>query len=65
MARPVAIRASWNNDAAFLLRLEGAIVQDQVQTEEWKRVACELCRKLAQHFLTAKANAVERETKKR
>ena len=54
MARPVALRVSWRNDAAWLLRLEEAIEKDQTQTPEWKRGACEKAHELAQMLLTAK-----------
>lgn len=54
MARPVKVRASYNSDAAFLLRMEEAIGLDPNQDEDWKRTACEKSRDLAQHLLTAK-----------
>ena len=61
MPRPVAIRVSYRNDAAFLLRFEEAVSKDLVQTEEWRRKVCEKTRELAQLLLTAKdSRQVER-----
>ena len=54
MSRPVALRVSWRNDAAWLLRLEEAIEKDKTQSEEWKREAREMAHSLAQKLLTAK-----------
>jgi hypothetical protein len=52
--RPVAVRASYNSDAGFLLRVEEAYELDMNQTEPWRKKACSLARELAQHLLTAK-----------
>jgi hypothetical protein len=56
MPRPVAIRASYRNDAAFLLRFEEAVSKDLTQSEEWRRRVCEKTRELAQLILTAKGS---------
>jgi hypothetical protein len=57
MSRPVALRASWRNDAAWLLRFEEAVEKDQTETEDWKREVCDMARKLAQKLLTAKRSS--------
>ena len=54
MSRPVALRVSWRNDAAWLLRFEEAVEKDQTQSSEWKRTVCEKAHELAQMLLTAK-----------
>jgi len=54
MARPVAIRASYRNDAAYLLRLEEAIERDTNQDDKWKSETGRMARELAQKLLTAK-----------
>lgn len=58
MARPVAIRLSWRNDAAYLLRLEEAIEKDTTQSPRWKRETWRLVRRLAQKFLAAEQRRV-------
>jgi hypothetical protein len=58
MARPVAIRSSWRNDAAYLLRLEEAIERDVSQSPRWRRETWRLCRRLAQKFLAAEQRRV-------
>jgi hypothetical protein len=64
MPRPVAIRVSYRNDAAFLLRFEEAVSKDLNQTEEWRRKVCEKSRELAQLLLTAKDSSKQTERKK-
>lgn len=54
MSRPVALRTSWRNDAAWLLRFEEAVEKDRVQSPEWRRAVCEKTRELYQMLLTAK-----------
>jgi hypothetical protein len=58
MARPVAIRSSWRNDAAYLLRLEEAIEKDTTQSPRWRRETWRLARRLAQKFLGAEQRRV-------
>ena len=58
MARSVAIRLSWRNDAAYLLRLEEAIEKDESQSPRWRRETWRLCRRLAQKFLAAEQRRV-------
>ena len=58
MARPVAIRTSWRNDAAYLLRLEEAIEKDVNETPRWRRETWRLARRLAQKFLAAEQRRV-------
>jgi hypothetical protein len=64
MPRPVAIRVSYRNDAAFLLRFEEAVSKDLNQTEEWRRKVCEKSRELAQLLLTSKDSSKQTERKK-
>lgn len=54
MPRPVQIRASYRDDAAFLLRLEEAILKDDRQTPAWRKEASELARALSLIILKAK-----------
>jgi hypothetical protein len=54
MSRPVALRTSWRNDAAWLLRFEEAVEKDQTESPEWRRTVCEKAHELAQLLLTAK-----------
>jgi len=60
MARPVAIRSSWRNDAAYLLRLEEAIEKDVSETPRWRRETWRLARRLAQKLLGAEQRRVKR-----
>ena len=53
MSRPVAIRANYRTDAAFLLRLEEAVEKDPRQSESWKKKTRRLVRGLTQQLLTA------------
>ena len=53
MPRPVAVRVSYRTDAAYLLRLEEAIEKDARQSEDWRKKAKDLARKLSQMLLTA------------
>jgi|WetSurMetagenome_2_1015567.scaffolds.fasta_scaffold747202_2 hypothetical protein len=57
MGRPVNIRASYNGDAAFLLRLEAAIRKDEGQPEDWRERAAGLTHQLASVLLEAGARA--------
>jgi len=54
VAKPVQIRASYRDDAAFLLRLEAAVVKDDRQTDEWRRDTCAQIRSLSLRLLSAK-----------
>ena len=54
MAKPVQIRASYRDDAAFLLRLEAAVAKDNRQTEPWRKETCNKLRELSQRLLSAK-----------
>jgi len=53
MPRPVAIRASYRDDASHLLRLEAAISKDRRQTQSWRVGTMRLVRKLALRLLEA------------
>lgn len=37
MARPIEVRASYNNDSAFLNRLGTAVSKDTEQPMDWRR----------------------------
>jgi hypothetical protein len=54
VAKPVQIRASYRDDAAFLLRLETAVAKDDRQTEAWRKEGCKRLRELSQFLLSAK-----------
>jgi len=54
VAKPVQIRASYRDDAAFLLRLETAVAKDNRQTEPWRKETCKMLRELSQRLLSAK-----------
>lgn len=54
MPKPVQIRASYRDDAAFLIRLESAVAKDDRQTEEWRRDTCAEIRRLSVRLLEAK-----------
>ena len=58
MPRPVAIRASYRNDAAFLLRLEEAIGKDPIRRGTWKRSTSKLIRKLVHKLLSAEQERI-------
>lgn len=54
MPRPVQIRLHYRDDAAFLLRLEEAILKDDRQTAAWRKEASEMARALSLIILKAK-----------
>jgi hypothetical protein len=54
VAKPVQIRASYRDDAAFLLRLEAAVAKDDRQTDKWRKDTCGMLRNLSQILLAAK-----------
>lgn len=66
MSKPVQIRASYRDDAAFLLRLEAAVAKDNRQTEPWRKETCKMLRDLSQRLLSAKVedHVVATENKK-
>lgn len=45
------MRASYRDDAAFLLRLETAVSKDTRKTEQWRTQACSQIRTLVQTLL--------------
>ena len=47
------MRASYRDDAGFILRLEAAITKDNLRTETWIKTGAGLARQLAQFLLTA------------
>lgn len=62
MSRPVKLRVNYRTDAAFLLRLEAAIEQDNRQSPEWIKETVRLTRQLAQRLLQADAARTETKT---
>jgi hypothetical protein len=55
MPRPVSIRVSYRDDAAFLLRLETAVSKDTRQTPAWRVRTTRVARSLALRLLEADA----------
>jgi len=53
VGRPVSVRASYRNDASYLLRLEAALAKDERQTEEWRNRMVRAVRGVAQDLLEA------------
>lgn len=53
MGRPVTVRASYRDDASFLIRLEKAVEADERKSGEWRTETCRLIRALAVRFLEA------------
>lgn len=53
MARPVVIRASYNADVSYLLRLSEACGRDSRQSDAWKREEARLNRLYVQHIMKA------------
>jgi hypothetical protein len=48
------MRASYRDDAAFLLRLEAAVAKDTRQTEAWRKETGGMVHNLALRLLSAK-----------
>ena len=59
MPKPVQMRASYRDDAAFLLRLEAAVSKDTRQTEAWRTETVAMVHALAVRLLTAKQDSVD------
>ena len=53
MSRPVSIRASYRDDAAYLIRLEAAVEKDDSQSKDWRQETSQMLRKLSLRFLEA------------
>jgi len=51
MPRPVAVRTSYRNDAAYFLRYESAIERDEEAEETWQQDVLGHLRALAQLLL--------------
>jgi hypothetical protein len=51
MSRPVSIRVSYRDDAAYLIRLEAAVEKDDSQSEAWRRESVQMLRNLSLRFL--------------
>jgi hypothetical protein len=59
------MRVSYRDDAAFLLRLEAAVLKDTRQTEKWRKETGELVHALALRLLSVKMEAPVAEVKLR
>jgi hypothetical protein len=55
MSRPVSLRPSYRDDAAFLLRLEAAVGKDERQSSAWRIGTQKLLRKISVRLLEADA----------
>ena len=53
MSRPVSIRVSYRDDAAYLIRLEAAVEKDDLQSEAWRRESVQMLRNLSLRLLEA------------
>lgn len=58
MARPVVIRTHYRDDAAYLLRLELAVLKDDKRTTEWRNKIAQQLRDLSLEFLSAEGPQV-------
>jgi hypothetical protein len=60
MPRPVVIRANYRDDAAYLIRLEQAVLKDDRRLPVWRdKIAAQL-RSLALQFLEAEQPVVSK-----
>jgi len=59
MPRPVQMRACYRDDAAYLLRLEGAVAKDERRTDAWRNKAIGLLHQVAILFLEADSKGME------
>ena len=53
MPRPVAVRVSYREDSAHLIRFEGAILRDLDLPEDWRRTFAQMAHDLALRSLQA------------
>ena len=53
MSRPVSIRVSYREDAAYLIRLEAAVEKDDSQSKDWRQETAQMLRRLSLRFLEA------------
>ena len=51
MSRPVSIRASYRDDAAYLIRLEAAVEKDDSLSKDWRQETAQMLRRLSLRFL--------------
>lgn len=58
MSRPVVIRANYRDDAAYLLRLEQAVLKDDRRAPNWRDKIAAQVRSLALTFLEAEQPVV-------
>ena len=59
MSRPVSIRVSYRDDAAYLLRLEAAVEKDGSQSKAWREETAQMLRKLSLRFLEAEKSKIK------
>jgi len=65
VARPVAMRASYSNDAAFLIRFRAAVEKDTRRTPQWQRETCGIIQRLQELLLLAERENLEAADKAR
>jgi len=65
MPRTVQMRACYRDDAAYLLRLEGAVAKDERRSDAWRKKAIGLLHKVAILFLEADSQGMEEPTSKK
>lgn len=53
MSRPVEMRVSYCDDAAYLLRLEKAVTKDERQPVAWRTSTAKMVRRLSLQLLNA------------
>jgi hypothetical protein len=53
MSRPVEMRVSYCDDAAYLLRLEKAVTKDERQPVAWRNNTAKMVRRLSLQLLNA------------
>lgn len=60
MPRPVVIRTNYRDDAAYLIRLEQAVLKDDRRTPAWRDAIAAQLRSLALQFLEAEQPVVSK-----
>jgi hypothetical protein len=59
MSRPVSIRVSYRDDAAYLLRLEEAVEKDDSQSMAWRKDTAHKLRELSLRLLEAEKTKIK------
>lgn len=55
MPRPVAMRVDYRGDGAYLLRLNGALLKDERETQAWRDESAKMALDLARRLLDAES----------